>query len=157
MAQSFFCHPERRELSQLIKYARFIASPCMTHAGVLRFGNNFKPLLSVNFAAVLIISPGLPPPPPTRLSPGKRNPKFVKAYNNRGIAYLGRQPYDLALADFNKAIELDPENGKVYNSRAVAYRQKGEIARARQDIQKAQSLGIPVNPGMVKKIMGVAP
>ena len=87
----------------------------------------------------------------------KRNPKFVKAYNNRGIAYVGRQQYDLAIADFNKAIELDPKNGKVYNNRAVAYWYKGEVARARQDIQKAQSLGIPVNPDMVKKIMGAAP
>lgn len=87
----------------------------------------------------------------------KRNPKFVKAYNNRGIAYVGRQQYDLAIADFNKAIKLDPKNGKVYNNRAVAYWQKGEVARARQDIQKAQSLGIPVNPDMVKKVMGASP
>ena len=87
----------------------------------------------------------------------KRNPKFVKAYNNRGIAYVGKQQYDLAIADFNKAIKLDPQNGKVYNNRAVAYWYKGEVARARQDIQKAQSLGISVNPDTVKKIMGAAP
>lgn len=87
----------------------------------------------------------------------KRNPKFAKAYNNRGIAYVGKQKYDLAIADFNKAIKLDPKNGKVYNNRAVAYWYKGEVARARQDIQKAQSLGIAVNPDMVKKIMGDAP
>lgn len=87
----------------------------------------------------------------------KLNPKFVKAYNNRGVAYVGRKQYDLAIADFNKAIELDPKNGKVYNNRAVAYWYKGEAAQARQDIQKAQRLGIPVNPDMVKKIMGVAP
>ena len=87
----------------------------------------------------------------------KRNPKFVKAYNNRGIAYVGRQQYDLAIADFNKAIKLDPKNGKVYNNRAVAYWYKGEAARARQDIQKAQSLGIAVKPEMVKKIMGATP
>ena len=87
----------------------------------------------------------------------KRNPKFAKAYNNRGIAYVGRQQYNLAIADFNKAIELDPKNGKVYNNRAIAYWYKGEVARARQDIQQAQSLGIAVNPDMVKKIVGVAP
>jgi len=87
----------------------------------------------------------------------KRNPKFVKAYNNRGIAYVGRQQYDLAIADFNKAIKLDPNNGTIYNNRAAAYWYKGEVARARQDIQKAQSLGIPVNPDMVKTIMGAAP
>jgi tetratricopeptide (TPR) repeat protein len=87
----------------------------------------------------------------------KRNYKYVKAYNNRGVAYVGRQQYDLAIADFNKAIELDPKNGKVYNNRAIAYWYKGEVARARQDVQKAQSLGIPVNPDLVEKIMTVAP
>ena len=87
----------------------------------------------------------------------KRNPKYVKAYNNRGIAYIGKQQYDLAITDFNKAIEFDPKNGKVYNNRGVAYWYKGEVARARQDIQKAQSLGIPVNPDTVKKIMDAAP
>ena len=81
----------------------------------------------------------------------------MKAYNNRGIVYAGRQQYDFAIEDFNKAIELDPKNGEVYNNRAVAYWHKGEGARALQDIQKAQSLGIPVNPDMMKKIMGVAP
>jgi Flp pilus assembly protein TadD len=86
----------------------------------------------------------------------KRNPKFTKAYNNRGIAYIRKQQFDLAITDFTKAIELDPKNGKIYNNRAMAYWQKGEIARARQDIQKAQSLGIPVNPDMVKKVMGTA-
>ena len=34
----------------------------------------------------------------------KINPKFVKAYNNRGIAYIWKKQYDLAIADFNKAI-----------------------------------------------------
>jgi Flp pilus assembly protein TadD len=87
----------------------------------------------------------------------RRNHKFVKAYNNRGIAYVGRQQYDLAIADFNKAIKLDPKNGKVYNNRAVAYWHKGEVDRARQDIQKAQSLGVQVSPDTVKKIMGAMP
>jgi tetratricopeptide (TPR) repeat protein len=87
----------------------------------------------------------------------KLNHKFAKAYNNRGIAYIGRQQYDLAITDFNKAIKFDPKNGKAYNNRAIVYWYKGEVARACQDIQKAQSLGIPVNPDVVKKIMGVAP
>ena len=39
----------------------------------------------------------------------KINPKFVKAYNNRGIAYTWKKQFDLAIADFNKAIELDPQ------------------------------------------------
>lgn len=50
----------------------------------------------------------------------KRNHKFVKAYNNRGSAYVGKQQNDLAIADFNKANKLDPKNGKIYNNRAGA-------------------------------------
>ena len=30
----------------------------------------------------------------------KINPKFAKAYNNRGIAYIWKKKYDLAIADF---------------------------------------------------------
>jgi tetratricopeptide (TPR) repeat protein len=82
----------------------------------------------------------------------KINPKLVKAYNNRGIAYIWKKQYDLAVADFNKAIELDPKNGKVYNNRAIVYSYQGENVKARQDLQKAQSLGIAVNPDFIKQI-----
>jgi len=80
------------------------------------------------------------------------NPKLVKAYNNRGIAYIWKKQYDLAVADFNKAIELDPKNGKAYNNRAIVYSYQGETDKARQDLKKAQSLGIAVNPDFLKQI-----
>ena len=76
----------------------------------------------------------------------------MKAYNNRGIAYIWKKQYDLAVADFNKAIELDPKNGKAYNNRAIVYSYQGETDKARQDLQKAQSLGIAVNPDFLKQI-----
>ena len=82
----------------------------------------------------------------------KFNPKMVKAYNNRGIAYIWRKQYDLAIADFNKAIKLDPKNGQAYNNRAIVFWYKGDVNKARQDVQKAQSLGISVNPDFLKKI-----
>jgi lipoprotein NlpI len=82
----------------------------------------------------------------------KLNPKMVKAYNNRGIAYVWRKQYDLAIADFNTAIKFDPNNGQAYNNRAIAYWYKGENDKARQDVQKAQSLGISVNPDLLKTI-----
>jgi tetratricopeptide (TPR) repeat protein len=82
----------------------------------------------------------------------KINPKLVKAYNNRGIAYVWKKQYDLAIADFTKAIELDPNNGKAYNNRAIVYTYEGENNKALQDLQKAQSLGIAVNPEFLKKL-----
>jgi lipoprotein NlpI len=82
----------------------------------------------------------------------KLNPKLVKAYNNRGVAYVETKQYDQAIADFSKAIELDSTNGKAYNNRAIAYWYKGEIHKVRQDVQKAQSLGISINPEFLKTI-----
>jgi tetratricopeptide (TPR) repeat protein len=82
----------------------------------------------------------------------KIDPKFVKAYNNRGIAYVWKKKYDLALADFNKAITLDPKNGRAYNNRAIVYSYIGETDKALQDLHKAQGLGIEVNQDFLKKI-----
>ena len=82
----------------------------------------------------------------------KIDPKFAKAYNNRGIAYVLKKKYDLAIKDFNKAIKLDPKNGKAYNNRAIVYSYQGETDKARQDLHKAQSLGTVVDPDFLKKI-----
>lgn len=87
----------------------------------------------------------------------KLNPKFAKAYNNRGIAYVWEKKYDLALADFNMAIELDPKNGKAYNNRAIVYAYQGETDKARADLHKAKSLGIEINPDFFKKIEAIPP
>jgi tetratricopeptide (TPR) repeat protein len=82
----------------------------------------------------------------------KINPKFAKAYNNRGIAYMWKKQYDNAVADFNKAIEFDPKNGKAYNNRAIVYSYQGETDKALKDLKKAKSLGIEVNPKFLKEI-----
>jgi tetratricopeptide (TPR) repeat protein len=75
----------------------------------------------------------------------KLEPQSVQAYNNRGIVYCNKGDFDLAIGDFSRAIEVDPKFGKGYNNRAVAYFMKGEREKARQDAEKAQSLGIPVD------------
>lgn len=82
----------------------------------------------------------------------KIDPKFVKAYNNRGVAYIWKKKYYLAIADFSKAIELDPRNGKAYNNRAIVYSYQGETAKAIEDLKKAKSLGIAVNPDFLKDL-----
>jgi len=48
------------------------------------------------------------------------NPKFVAAYNNRGIIYLLKENYDLAIDDFDKALFYDPENTIASNNRRLA-------------------------------------
>jgi tetratricopeptide (TPR) repeat protein len=51
------------------------------------------------------------------------------AHNGRGNAYYDKNDNDRALADFNKAIELDPKFAFAYNNRGIAYRAKGDNER----------------------------
>ena len=45
--------------------------------------------------------------------------------------------YDRAIADYNKALELDPKDATAYNNRGYAYRQKGDYDKAIADYDKA--------------------
>jgi len=70
----------------------------------------------------------------------KKTVEDAKAYVNRGAAYRKKGNYDRAIADFNKAIELDPGCAEAYHNRGVAYRRKGEHKRAIADLNKAMKL-----------------
>ena len=50
--------------------------------------------------------------------------------------------YDAAVADYSKAIRLNPKYGAALNNRAVAYRTKGDLPRALADL----ALAIRLNP-----------
>jgi tetratricopeptide (TPR) repeat protein len=82
----------------------------------------------------------------------KLNPQSIQAYNNRGIAYCNKNDFDQAISDFSRTIEIDPKFGKAYNNRAVAYMIKGEKDKARLDVEKAKSLGIPVNQMLIDSL-----
>lgn len=47
------------------------------------------------------------------------------AYSNRSLAYDHLKQYAKALADLNKAIELDPKNASAYNNRGLHYANHG--------------------------------
>lgn len=68
----------------------------------------------------------------------KINPQYANAYNARGDAYYGQGKYELAIADYNKAIELkyDPLS-QVYNNRGITYYQQGNYQQAIADYNKA--------------------
>ena len=51
----------------------------------------------------------------------------------RGDAYKGRNDYDLAIADFTKAIKLSPNDAQIYIFRGRAYRRKGDYDPAIAD------------------------
>ena len=62
------------------------------------------------------------------------------AYNNRGTVQSGPGSTDLALADFNRAIELDPAFAKAYNNRGIAYLTKGILDGALKDFNQTIEL-----------------
>ena len=68
------------------------------------------------------------------------NLKPGDAYIDRGRAYLQQDDNDRAIADFTKAIELNPEGASAYNNRGVAYAGKLDFDRAIADFDKAIQL-----------------
>jgi tetratricopeptide (TPR) repeat protein len=62
------------------------------------------------------------------------------AYYNLGLAYQKKGEVDRAIADYNKAIKLDPKYAGAYLNRGAAYYRKGEVDRAIADYNKAIKL-----------------
>lgn len=61
-------------------------------------------------------------------------------YTNRGRAYMSLHRYDLAIADFNNAIALDPVEADAFRGRSEAYRELGQTALAQQDMNQSMKL-----------------
>jgi hypothetical protein len=70
------------------------------------------------------------------------NPADVEAFVFRGRAKLclGSENAGTAIADFNEAIRLDPNNFEAYYQRAIAHRERGNRKLAALDEQKARQL-----------------
>lgn len=58
------------------------------------------------------------------------------AYSNRGVARAAKKDHDRAIADYNKAIEIDPRHPNAYNNRGNAYADKHDYDRAFADYTK---------------------
>ena len=48
------------------------------------------------------------------------NPDDTNAYSNRGAVFVSKGDYDRAIADFTKAIELDPNNTNAHKNLRTA-------------------------------------
>ncbi len=59
------------------------------------------------------------------------------AYNYRGLAYFNKGLHDSAIADYGKAIKLDPKDAKTYYNRGRVYDDKGQYDRAIADYDSA--------------------
>lgn len=69
-------------------------------------------------------------------------PKEILAYINRGGAYAGQGNLQLAIRDYNKAVEINPNNAQVYYNRGIVYKIAGNYQEALND----QSRAIELNP-----------
>lgn len=71
----------------------------------------------------------------------KLAPESALAYRDRGDAYRQSGKYDLAVADYTKAIQLDSAQGSSnYWRRAKAYEKLNQAALAKQDSETAKKL-----------------
>ena len=59
------------------------------------------------------------------------------AYTNRGKAYRDKGKAELAIRDFDRAIELDNHNGEAFYNRGLAFRDRGETGRALREFEQA--------------------
>jgi S1-C subfamily serine protease len=71
-----------------------------------------------------------------------QNPRNATAYYNRGISYRETGKIDLALADYNRAIEINPRYFEAFNNRGNIYMARGDNRRALQEFDQA----ITINP-----------
>jgi len=73
----------------------------------------------------------------------KNNPNVLEALNNRGNAYNFKGQFELAIADFNRGLEIQPNYKNFYNNRAQSYYLLDSLDLALQDLDKA----IRLDPG----------
>ena len=73
-------------------------------------------------------------------------PDSFQAYLERGTAHLNKKAFELAIADLNKAVELNPKSAMAWSKRGDAYEKKGDVAKAKADYQKAVELDANVEP-----------
>jgi tetratricopeptide (TPR) repeat protein len=65
---------------------------------------------------------------------------LASVYSVRGYWYTRQGNLDAALADLNRAVEMDPFNVEHYDFRADVWKAKGDIGQALRDYQKSISI-----------------
>ena len=71
---------------------------------------------------------------------GLERPALANAYESRGTEWARQGQHDRAIADFTKAIELDPKLSAAYVNRALSRSDKGESDLAITDYEAALKL-----------------
>ncbi len=79
---------------------------------------------------------------------------IVANLNNMGLIYDDKENYDIAIRDYTKIIEIDPNDAIAFNNRGAVYDGKGDYDTAIRDYNKA----IELNPKLAETManMGIA-
>ena len=64
----------------------------------------------------------------------------AEAYYNRGIAHAKKNMHDQAIADYSKAININPRDADAYYNRGVAYDDKGMHDQAIANYSRAHEI-----------------
>jgi tetratricopeptide (TPR) repeat protein len=70
----------------------------------------------------------------------------ARPYNSRGLCYAIKGSLDQAMADYSRAIEIDPLFVEAYNNRGLVYQNKGSFNKAIDEYKKA----LTINPTFFK-------
>ncbi|WP_417380654.1 hypothetical protein [Gimesia sp.] len=79
--------------------------------------------------------------------PGYSKERLASIYVHRGLLRWNAEQIDLAIADYSRAIELDPEDWEAYFHRWQAYNHHEEAEKAEQDREQ----GMKLKPSVFKK------
>ncbi len=72
----------------------------------------------------------------------EHNQECAETYYNRGLVHAKNGELKRAIANYTKAIELNPEYADAYYRRSKAWLHLGEEEKAKSDMKTASSIGI---------------
>jgi tetratricopeptide (TPR) repeat protein len=67
-------------------------------------------------------------------------PKVAAAFDSRGLTYLKLGQWELAIADYNSALQLDPKLASSQYGRGLAKLKKGDLTGGNADIAAAKTV-----------------
>ncbi|MBZ0297824.1 MAG: tetratricopeptide repeat protein [Anaerolineae bacterium] len=76
---------------------------------------------------------------------------YVSAYLSRAIVYTQRRDYELALADYNSAINRDSSSVAAYNNRGIVYAAMQDYERALADFNQVLTLDSNNTTGYINR------